>query len=171
MNRIAIVLFALFFCFAACKKSDLGSTAEKAQAAIDDKIISDYVAAHPELNAKRVDTTGVYYVVKNPGSENTVYTASTRVTMSYTSRLLTSGQVFADSEGFNPTFSLSEVIRGWRIGIPQIKKGGEVRLLVPSRYAYGPYPQPQLGVSFGLKGGLPGAAVLDFDIRLYDVVN
>lgn len=171
MNRIAIVFFALIFCFTACKKSDLGSTAEKAQAAIDDKIVSDYVAAHPELNAKKIDTTGVYYVVISPGTDNTVYTASTRVTIGYTGRLLTTGQVFAASEGFNPTFNLSEVIRGWRIGIPQVKKGGTVRLLLPSRYAYGPYPQPQLGSSFGLKGGLPGSAILDFDIRLYDVVN
>jgi len=28
-----------------------------------------------------------------------------------------------------------------------------------------------LGVAFGLKDGLPGNAVLDFDINLYDAVN
>lgn len=171
MNRVAIVVLALFFCFTACKKTDLGSTAEKAQALIDDKIIADYLAANPGLNAKRADTTGVYYIVIDTGTENTVYTTSTRVTLGYTCKLLTTGEVFAESGDFNPTFNLGEVIRGWKVGIPRIKKGGRVRLLLPSRYAYGPYPQPQLGAAYGLKDGLPGNAVLDFDIRLYDVLN
>ncbi len=171
MNRVAIIIVVLFFCFTACKKSDLGSTAEKAQAAIDDKIISDYLAANPGLAAKKIDTTGVYYIVKDPGGVNTIFTSSTRITVGYTGRILTTGQKFAESGDFNPTFALGEVIRGWKLGIPQIKKGGSVRLLLPSRYAYGPYPQPQLGVAFGLKDGLPGSAVLDFDINLYDAVN
>jgi FKBP-type peptidyl-prolyl cis-trans isomerase FkpA len=63
------------------------------------------------------------------------------------------------------------VIRGWQMGIPLVKKGGIVRLLIPSRYAYGPNAQPQLGVTFGLKDGLPANAVLDFDIQLYDITN
>nr|WP_294796577.1 FKBP-type peptidyl-prolyl cis-trans isomerase [uncultured Mucilaginibacter sp.] len=171
MNRVAITILVLFFCFTACKKSDVGSAAEKAQAIIDDKIISDYLAANPGLGAKRIDTTGVYYIVKDPGNVNTIFTTSTRITVGYTGRLLTTGQKFVESGDFNPTFTLGEVIRGWKLGIPKIKKGGVVRLLLPSRYAYGPYAQPQLGVAFGLKDGLPGNAVLDFDISLYDAVN
>ncbi|PJJ84281.1 FKBP-type peptidyl-prolyl cis-trans isomerase [Mucilaginibacter auburnensis] len=171
MNRIAVTVLALFFCFTACRKTDVGSAAEKAQAIIDDKIIADYLAANPGLNAKRVDTTGVYYIVVDPGTVNTIFTTSTYVTVGYTGRVLTTGQVFAESGTFNPSFTLGSAIRGWRIGIPQIKKGGKVRLLLPSRYAYGPYAQPQLGVTYGLKDGLPGNLVLDFDISLYDAVN
>ena len=171
MNRVAITILVLFFCFTACKKSDLGSTAEKAQAVIDDKIISDYLAANPALNAKRIDTTGVYYIVIEPGTVNTIFNNATRITVGYTGRLLTTGQKIEDSGEFNPSYTLGEVIRGWKLGIPQIKKGGKVRLLLPSRYAYGPYPQPQLGIKYGLKNGLPGNTVLDFDISLYDAVN
>ena len=171
MNRVAITILVLFFCFTACKKSDVGSAAEQAQAAIDDKIISDYLAANPGLAAKKIDTTGVYYIVKDSGNVNTIFTTSTRITVGYTGRILTTGQKFAESGSFNPTFALGEVMRGWKLGIPKIKKGGSIRLLLPSRYAYGPYPQPQLGIAFGLKDGLPGSAVLDFDINLYDAVN
>ena len=63
------------------------------------------------------------------------------------------------------------MIRGWQLGIPQVKKGGIVRLLLPSRYAYGPFAQPQLGKDYGLTNGLPASAVLDFEIQLYDIVN
>jgi FKBP-type peptidyl-prolyl cis-trans isomerase FkpA len=171
MNRVAVTLLVLVFCFAACRKTDLGYTAEKAQAAIDDKIISDYLAANPGLNAKRIDTTGVYYIVIAPGNVNTVFTTSTYVTVGYTAKLLPNGELVEDSGEFNPSYLLGNVITGWRLGIPRIKKGGKVRLLVPSRYAYGPYPQPQLGVKYGLKDGLPGNSVLDFNISLYDAIN
>ncbi len=171
MNRIAVILSILFFCFAACRKTDVGASAEKAQAAIDDKIISDYLAANPGLNAKRIDTTGVYYIVLDSGTVNTIFTNATYVTVGYTGKILTTGQVFAASGQFNPSFTLGSAIRGWRLGIPQVKKGGKVRLLLPSRYAYGPYPQPQLGTAFGLTNGLPGNSVLDFEISLYDAVN
>jgi FKBP-type peptidyl-prolyl cis-trans isomerase FkpA len=54
-------------------------------------------------------------------------------------------------------------MRGWQLGIPEIKNGGTVTLYLPSRYAYGPYPQPDLG--------LPANAVLVFQITLYNVTN
>jgi FKBP-type peptidyl-prolyl cis-trans isomerase FkpA len=172
MNRVAIIILLLYCCFTACKKdSDLGSTAEKVQAAKDDKIITDYLAANPGLNAKRIDTTGVYYIIKDPGSGNALFTNSTLVTVGDTGRLLTTQKVFTQTNEFHPSFVIGQVIRGWQLGIPQIKKGGRVRLLIPSRYAYGPYPQPLLGVSFGLPNGLPASAVLDFDIQLYEVTN
>jgi|SRR5215217_5875040 len=171
MNRISIIVLILFFCFTACRKTDVGAAAEKAQAAIDDKIISDYLAANPGLNAQRIDTTGVYYIVIEPGTVNTIFTNSTYITLGYTARVLTTGKVFAESGAFNPAFNLGSAIRGWRIGIPKIMKGGKIRLLLPSRYAYGPYPQPNLGIAYGLENGLPGNSVLDFDISLYDAVN
>ena len=177
MKRAALII--LLFCagLTACKKSsDVGSAAEKAQAAIDDKIIADYLAANPGLNAKRVDagkgdTSGVFYIIKQPGTGNALFTNSTLVTVGDTGRLLKTGQVFTQTNDFHPGYVIGQVIRGWQLGIPLIKKGGIIRLLIPSRYAYGPNPQPQLGVSFGLKDGLPASAVLDFDIQLYDITN
>jgi FKBP-type peptidyl-prolyl cis-trans isomerase FkpA len=80
-----------------------------------------------------------------------------------TGRLLTTGAVFTKTNQFHPSYILGNVILGWQLGIPKIKNGGIVRLLIPSRYAYGPYPQAQIG--------LPANAVLDFDIELYNVTN
>ena len=171
MSRALLILLFCCCVITACKKSDVGSVAEKAQAVIDDKIISDYIAAHPGLNAKRIDTTGVYYVVLQPGDGNALFTNSTQVTVGYTGKLLTTGQLFAKTDDIHPSFVISTMIRGWQLGIPQVKKGGIVRLLLPSRYAYGPFAQPQLGKDYGLTNGLPASAVLDFEIQLYDIVN
>jgi FKBP-type peptidyl-prolyl cis-trans isomerase FkpA len=184
MNRAAFIILLLYTCLTACKPStDTGLVAYKAQAVIDDKIIAAYLSANPGLNAKRTDagttdTSGVYYIIKQPGTGNAIFTNSTLVTVGDTGKLLYDAvkksyvdQLFTETNDYHPSFLLGNVIRGWQLGIPQMKSGGIIRLLIPSRYAYGPDPQPQLGVSFGLTGGLPKNAVLDFDIQLYTITN
>jgi FKBP-type peptidyl-prolyl cis-trans isomerase FkpA len=173
MNRVALIILLLVFGLAACIKTpNTGLVAYNAQKAIDDKVIADYLKANPGLVAKRAfDTSGVYYIIKQQGTINALFTNSTRVTVADTGRILTTGQVFTQTNEFHPSFVLGTVILGWQLGIPQIKKGGTVRLLVPSRYAYGPNTQPLLGKEFGLTGGLPANAVLDFTIQLYDIAN
>jgi FKBP-type peptidyl-prolyl cis-trans isomerase FkpA len=171
MDRIALILLLFVCCLTGCGKTDTGSVAEKAQAVIDDKIIADYLKNNPGLNATRIDTTGVYYIVKQPGSGNALFTNSTLVTVGDTGRILTTGKIFAETNDFHPSYPLGSVIKGWQLGIPQIKKGGIVRLLIPSRYAFGPNAQPLLGNSLELPNGLPASSVLDFDIQLYDITN
>jgi FKBP-type peptidyl-prolyl cis-trans isomerase len=58
-------------------------------------------------------------------------------------------------------FYLTGVIDGWKIGVPLIQKGGKIRLIIPSGFAYGPS---------GAGGGAIGPnAVLDFDIEIIDI--
>jgi FKBP-type peptidyl-prolyl cis-trans isomerase FkpA len=165
MNRTLLALFIIVIGFGACKKSTDPSIHYEEQKTIDDKIVSDYLAAHPDLNAKRIDTSGVFYSIKSgeEGSGSDLFTSSTQVTVGYTGRILTSQAVIAQTNDFHPSYRLSDVIRGWQLGIPKIKKGGKIRLFIPSRYAYGPYPQDSLH--------LPANSVLDFDIQLYNVIN
>ncbi len=173
MSRLLSILLLLCSFLAACtKSSDTGPAAEKAQAAIDDKIIANYLAQNKGLNALPIDSagfnTGVYYIIEQQGTGNDLFTNSTQVTVGYTGRLLYDGsaytdKVFTHTDDFHPSFILSQVIRGWQLGIPLCKKGGTIRLLIPSRYAYGPDAQPALG--------LPASAVLDFEIQIYDITN
>ena len=161
------LLSILFICCVAsgCQKTTSDLEKIKIQAAIDDKIVTDYIAANGLADkAKKVtDTSGVYYIVLQPGAGNDLFTSSTQVTVGDTGKLLTTGVVFTKTNDFHPSYALGQVILGWQLGIPKIKRGGIVRLLIPSRYAYGPYAQPQLN--------LPENAVLDFEIRLYDIKN
>lgn len=161
------LLSILFVCCAAagCQKSSSDLEKKKIQAAIDDKIVADYITDH-DLAGKALkanDTSGVYYIILQPGEGNDLFTSSTRVTVGDTGKILTTGEIFTQTNEFHPSYTLGQVILGWQLGIPKVKKGGIVRLLVPSRYAFGPYAQPQLN--------LPANAVLDFDIQLYDIQN
>ena len=180
MNRILLILGLVFVCcMAACTKSSLyGPVQAKAQAKIDDSLLSRFIVAHNLQGvAKHVqmnDTIGVYYIVLNPGSGQTLFTTSTQITVGDTAKLIYNNlteKTFYTTNDFHPSYSIGAVIRGWQLGVPEILTGGEVRLLVPSRYAYGPYAQPQIGVDSLGKNGLPGNAVLDFDITLYNVTN
>ncbi|HWD90658.1 MAG TPA: FKBP-type peptidyl-prolyl cis-trans isomerase [Mucilaginibacter sp.] len=167
MNRCFLPILLLAVVIAGCGKTQSDVAQYKAQATIDDKIVTNYISQNNLTDTvhKVSDTSGAYYIVINPGSGNDIFTSSTQVTVSYVGRLLTTGKIFSrtDTSAFTPSYVLGQTILGWQLGIPKIKKGGEVRLLLPSRYAYGPYAQQQLG--------LPANAVLDFDIKLYNITN
>ena len=173
MNRILLII-AIFYvcCTVACTKSSLyGPEQYAAQKKIDDSIVSNYIRSKGlEGKFKHVqnnDTIGVYYMVIDTGSTNTLFTSSTQVTVGDTGRYInsngTSETQFYETNIFHPTYTLSSVILGWQVGIPMGTAGGEIRLLIPSRYAYGHYAQPGLG--------LPENAILDFSIRIYSVTN
>jgi FKBP-type peptidyl-prolyl cis-trans isomerase FkpA len=169
MNRVLLILLLSVVCLSSCKKGYDAVAEERTQADIDDKIIQDYIAGTPGLGAKikQVDSagikTGVYYVELKEGSGNALFTNSTRITIDYTSRKLLTGEVFAQSNNFHPSFTLGEVLRAWKLGIPQTKKGGTIRIIAASRYVYGPYDQPDIN--------LPKNSVVDFEIKLLDVTN
>lgn len=168
MNRILLFLLLLSACFAGCKKDNNVKNQIKAQLAVDSKIISDYLNTH-NITAKQVDSAGVplgiYYVVDTVGSEDVVITSSTKITVGYTGTLLTSGSQFTSTDNFHPSLILGQTIKGWQYGIAasKVRLGGVIRLFIPSHYAYGPYPQPVLG--------LPANAVLIFNIKFYNITN
>ncbi len=165
MNKWLLPILFIYCVIAGCTKSTGDLERYKAQAAIDDKIIADYITAH-NLTGKMLktsDTSGVYYQIIQPGVGNDLYTLSTQVTVGDTGRLLTSGNVFYETNDFHPSYTLQQTILGWQLGIPKVNRGGIVRLLIPSRYAYGQFPQKQIG--------LPANAILDFTIQVYDITN
>ncbi len=84
-------------------------------------------------------------------------TSSSKVFVTYTGKLL-SGTQFDQSSNVI-SFFLNQVIEGWQIGVPLIKKGGKILLLIPSAYAYG----------CNGSRSIPPNSVLFFDIDLIDV--
>ncbi len=185
MNRLLILIALCVLAFASCKKADDTQVVINGeQAAIDDKLITDYLTTHGITNAKRVentnaaglslgpDTIGVWYqIVKQSTTPSLYNSSSTRVTVGYTGTLLTTGEVFAQTGDFHPSFTLGEVIKGWQVGIPKVNKNGIIRLFIASRNAYGAYAHPEVKYNGLPANGLPANAVLIFDIEVIDVTN
>lgn len=87
------------------------------------------------------DGSGILYQVIEPGTGATP-TLSSTVTARYVGRFL-SGQGFDSTTAKYPDgieFPLNRVIQGWQIGIPKIKEGGKIKLIIPSSLAYGCQP-------------------------------
>lgn len=101
--------------------------------------------------------SGLYYVIDELGSgEQPV--ATSNVTVAYKGYFL-DGKTFDESDANGISFGLQQVIKGWTEGITYFKEGGKGKLLVPSHLGYGPQGRP----------GIPGGAVLIFDIHLISV--
>jgi FKBP-type peptidyl-prolyl cis-trans isomerase FkpA len=147
--RNLILLGFLAVLFAACSKDDDN------QAELDDQIINDYLNQH-NLNAEE-HGSGLYYIITEEGSGGHPGEAST-VEVLYTG-YLTNGNVFDETSGNVPvSFPLQNLIEGWKIGIPLMKKGGSATFFIPSDLGYGSTAHY----------GIPANSVLIFDITLID---
>lgn len=103
-------------------------------------------------------------------------TATSTVTATYTGALASNGTIFQSSLDTGQPFSASlsgGVIAGWSAGIPGMKVGGERRLLIPAKYAYGetgscktPDPNDQTKCQVY---SIPPNADLVFDVTLLAV--
>ncbi|MBI2282759.1 MAG: FKBP-type peptidyl-prolyl cis-trans isomerase [Bacteroidetes bacterium] len=78
-------------------------------------------------------SSGLLYEIIAPGSGLAPVSTSI-VSAVYTGKLL-NGTTF-DATANPVSFSLSGVIDGWKIGLPLIKKGGRIKLVIPSALAY-----------------------------------
>lgn len=84
------------------------------------------------------DANGIMYQIMEEGTGATPTTSST-VTVKYVGRLL-NGKGFDSSYVNNPeglALPLNGVITGWQLGIPKIKAGGKIKMIIPSSLAYG----------------------------------
>lgn len=99
---------------------------------------------------------GFFYRIIAQGAGATPNLASS-VTVKYTGTL-TNGTVF-DQNNVGATFLLSQLILGWRKGLPLIQKGGSIILYLP----------PSLGYGCSSIGVIPPASNLIFVIDLINV--
>jgi len=125
------------------------------QKGTDETLIKEYLTKN-NIQAEK-DTTGVYYVIHDSKGKQKPTDVSC-VTVSYKGALLETGQVFDKNE--NVSFSLSQVIPGWKIAIPKLGIGDSATFFIPSELAYGPR---------GAQGAIPPDAVLTFDVRLLNM--
>ncbi|MEI8074621.1 MAG: FKBP-type peptidyl-prolyl cis-trans isomerase [Bacteroidota bacterium] len=104
-------------------------------------------------------SSGILYEIITPGT-GTTPGPNSRIYITYTGKLF-DGTVF-DSQS-NPALTgwvLSTLVDGWKIGLPLIKKGGRIKLVIPSSLGYG---------CAGSGTVIPSNSPLYFDVTLIDV--
>jgi len=131
------------------------------QASFDDALIKNYIKKN-NLTALTRTSSGLYYQIISAGAGSVEVLPSSMVSVAYTGKL-TNGTVFDQATTTTPLkTTLSTLIPGWVEGLPKIKKGGSIRLIIPSALGYGSRDEQ----------GLPPAnSILDFNIELIDVTN
>ncbi|MEM6629967.1 MAG: FKBP-type peptidyl-prolyl cis-trans isomerase [Bacteroidota bacterium] len=137
-----------------------GASRDPVQRIADDQSIQEYISAN-NLSTQ-MDQDGLYFTVDTEGTGNNPLSDET-VTVHYEGFLL-NGTKFDSSRdrGTPATFSLTEVIQGWQMGIPLFQEGGRGKLLIPSHLAYGDRSPSNL---------IPAYSVLVFDVELISVAN
>jgi FKBP-type peptidyl-prolyl cis-trans isomerase len=129
MKKMLGFLFLISFLVNSCGKKDTGCqpnpvNAERAQ-----------IIAYCNSNGINYTehTTGLFYEIITPGSGISPTNTST-VSVVYTGKHFDNTTFDASSNPY--TTLLSNFIDGWKIGIPLIKKGGRIKLVIPSAMAY-----------------------------------
>ncbi len=104
------------------------------------------------------DTLGIFYKILDPGTGHAI-TATDTVTVFYRLTLL-GDTATIDQTGDKPAvFPLGRLIKAWQIGIPLIRTGGKIRLVIPSMHAYSIRTRSPK---------IPPNSILDFSIHVLD---
>ncbi len=161
MKKLAALFFpAMFLLGLACEQQANPFRPEPAEdrSEEDEAAIVDYLAENNLQDEAQRHESGVYYIIEEEGEGATHPTPSSQILVMYKGYLL-DGTVFDETEeGDAVQFNLSGRPTGWRIGIPLIKKGGKIKLFIPSNLAYANNPPVELGI--------PDYAILIFEIEL-----
>lgn len=138
--------------FSGCAKEEKGCTPVDPQ--VEETQIINYAIANGMTVVKH--PSGMFYQIIDAGTGLSPTTNAT-IKAIYTGKLL-NGTIF-DYETMEAT--LSGLIEGWQIGMPLIKKGGKIKLIIPSALAY--------GCNGNSNKKIGANQVLFYDITLVDV--
>jgi FKBP-type peptidyl-prolyl cis-trans isomerase FkpA len=152
MKKVIVLGLLTATFFSACLK-DKDCVAKTPQS--EDAAMRDYAAANAMLVTQH--SSGMYYQILNAGTGATV-SSSSQVSVRYTGKLL-NGTIFDQSTTPTALYPIGGYIPGWQLGLPLIREGGSIRLIIPSSLAYG----------CDANGPIPANSILFFEIELVDV--
>lgn len=155
MKRSVAYLFFALTCIlgAGCIKEEEGCKPASAQS--EETAIRNYAAANGIVPTKH--SSGLFYQVLSPGT-GVSPSPSSVVGITYEGK--TTANVVFDQSTTQKDWPLDRLIVGWQIGLPLIKEGGSIVLLVPSSMAYG---------CSSPSAAIPSNSILIFNINLLDV--
>jgi len=156
MRKLILPFFAVsLLAIASCSKED-SCPAVTATAPAEEVAELKQFLADKGISAQE-DQRGFFYTISNAGNTDKP-DACSNITVKYKGTLI-NDTVFDESTAAT-TFALTNVIEGWREGIPLIGEGGSITLYIPPALAYGSNPPSR---------AIPPNATLIFTIQLLSV--
>jgi FKBP-type peptidyl-prolyl cis-trans isomerase FkpA len=158
MKKILLIA-AIAVSLLGCMKGNNESTCTYDECAVkapDAEIqeVKDYLTANG-ISATQ-HCSGLFYAITQEGA-GVKPTPCNYIVFNYEGKL-TDGSVFQKTNSPAGLY-LSQLITGFKNGIPFIKKGGKITLYIPPTLGYGNNPQPNI----------PPNSILIFDVELLDV--
>ena len=166
MKKIVFALGLISLLFAGCLKSSDASNSNNCNydpcaikaPASEIANVQAYLSANNITNAVQ-HCSGLFYTVDAPGTGATP-TVCSNIKVTYVGKF-TNGTTFDSVSTANPlVFNLSQVITGWKSGIPLVKAGGSIHLYIPPTLGYG---------SNGYGTAIPPNSILIFRVDLLQV--
>lgn len=158
MKKILILLM-LAGTFSGCIKEDENCPYDECQNKAPD---SEIATLQSYLTSNGIVATqhcsGLFYVVdeQGPGKKPT---ACKTISINYEGKL-TNGTVFDKTQPGSPaTFNISQLITGFKNGLPLLRTGGKMRLYVP----------PSLGYGSRQAGSIPPNSIIIFTVELLSI--
>ncbi len=150
---VAVCVFSLY----SCMKSEKGCvTNYGSPSATEVATLRSYITANSITAAE--DPRGFFYNISFAGTGTDSPTAADSVTIHYKGTL-TDGTIFdSTATGTTRKFLLNDLITGWQLGLPLLKKGGVINLYLPPSHGYGCEGQ----------GPIPADAITIFNVQLED---
>jgi FKBP-type peptidyl-prolyl cis-trans isomerase len=149
---VFLCLFFGFFSQTACSKAEKGCATPTPSTLSEDQQILDYCTTNKITYVK--DSRGFYYQIVKQGN-TTKPNLNSSISITYNGTFLNKSSFDSGSN----TFTLNDLITGWKYGLPLIGEGGEIILLLPSNLAYGVYGS----------GCIPPNTPLFFNVKLTTV--
>lgn len=161
MNKrqfLILALAVLSFTFSACDKDETTPCITNNTGI---PTAAEIASVQAYLTSKNITATqhpgGFFYVIHAQGTGPAPMLSST-ITVKYVGKL-TNDAIFDQDQTGDKTFLLSNLIIGWKKGLPLIQKGGSITLYLP----------PSIGYGCSTSGSIPGGSNLIFTIDLLDV--
>jgi FKBP-type peptidyl-prolyl cis-trans isomerase FkpA len=150
MKNIGAIIF-VWLVFSGCMKNDQACT--PLSPASEEERIQAYGAANSMTLIRH--SSGIFYQIMSSGYGATP-DVNSKITIGYVGKFL-DGYLFDQNSSISNY--LKQFIEGWQIGLPLIKEGGTIRLVIPSAYAYG----------CTTYGNIPPNTILYFEVNLIKV--
>ncbi|PHI27900.1 FKBP-type peptidyl-prolyl cis-trans isomerase [Budvicia aquatica] len=130
-----------------------------AEAKVNEEKGAEYRTKFAKESGVKKTESGLLYKVDAAGTGNAPKDSDS-VVVNYKGSLI-DGTEFDNSytRGQPATFRLDSVIPGWTEGLKHVKKGGKIKLVIPSSLAYGDNAVP----------GIPVGSTLVFDVEILDI--